>query len=700
MGAPALTLYQPGVGAVSADGLNTFEQTCDTLADLRAFSGVSGLQVAVRGASSAGDGGGGVYYWELGSGFVDNGSTVIVPYGVPAGAWLLLSAWLSPTSFAGSLTAAQTRATAAATSFASSVNFIFLEGYYSVGDGGQAFYSKLATPPSPTLAGNFQSADGAWWALVGDDQAFEALGGSTTLPDNTTPMNNAIAWFGVRVRSGLIRLNGVTYTFKGTVTAPYDGISIQGVGINSVLYFNNGALDCITTGTDSTVTNWFSLSNCQVRGPSVIGSVTDPPKTGGRAFYANRVHFGFVSNVFFYAMYNGAEVYRINEFTIENSTFQNLEGAWGIYFHAGATNDLRADALTTNNVVVNGQNLSGVNTADGVWWDGAAYTFNGNQLTTLGCRYGMWVKNTAASTSFYPQYGEFNNFVSDNMTTHGILFDAGLAMQFSNSVITTTSSTSTNGLKINPDTGFSNTSRFQFVNCYIGNCGQEAAVVAAQDLQFVNCMFIDGGKAAFNTYDALVIDNNSYNVSVIGGKVHNNGESTNWRYAYRVEATTNAITIQNSSARYANTGSILWKSTDSLSSTRDIIPYTGNPTADSSFITPYNFTPSGGQVLTAAQMLGGLLNLGGAPGAVTINTPTAAAMVAGLSTPGYSTAITTKVTNTTGSVITMSAGTGVTFVGNIVSGTSFTMAANTTKIVTIQFTNLNIGSEAVTMWVS
>lgn len=86
MSAPSLTIYSNGGDPVSGDGLNTFEQTCDTVSDLRGFIGVQGLQVYARGISVAGDGGAGVFYWNA-TGAVpdDNGVTTVIPSGSSAG---------------------------------------------------------------------------------------------------------------------------------------------------------------------------------------------------------------------------------------------------------------------------------------------------------------------------------------------------------------------------------------------------------------------------------------------------------------------------------------------------------------------------------------------------------------------------------------------------------------------------------------
>lgn len=89
MGAPELTRYSQGEGSVDADGLNTFEQTCNVVAELREFIGDDGMQVFLRGLNEAGDGGAGVFYWVPGGTEADDGVNVIVPNGGD-GLWLRL----------------------------------------------------------------------------------------------------------------------------------------------------------------------------------------------------------------------------------------------------------------------------------------------------------------------------------------------------------------------------------------------------------------------------------------------------------------------------------------------------------------------------------------------------------------------------------------------------------------------------------
>lgn len=86
MTAPALTQYVQGQSEVSGDGLNTFLQTCDDLAQLREFIGTEGMQVYVRGISQAGGAGPGMFRWVEGGTAADDDVNVVTPAGA-SGIW-------------------------------------------------------------------------------------------------------------------------------------------------------------------------------------------------------------------------------------------------------------------------------------------------------------------------------------------------------------------------------------------------------------------------------------------------------------------------------------------------------------------------------------------------------------------------------------------------------------------------------------
>lgn len=88
MAAPALATYTDGGASVTGDGLNTFAQTADTVADLRGFIGVPGVQVFLRGGAAPNDGLQGAFYWNAsGTAPDDNGITTVVPLGSGSGVW-------------------------------------------------------------------------------------------------------------------------------------------------------------------------------------------------------------------------------------------------------------------------------------------------------------------------------------------------------------------------------------------------------------------------------------------------------------------------------------------------------------------------------------------------------------------------------------------------------------------------------------
>jgi hypothetical protein len=93
---PANTVSIQGQGVVPADLLNSYVQLCPSVAQLRSFTGLPNMQVALQGSVTPGDGLGGDFYWNATATATDDGITVIRPSGVTVGAWLRLSTYGSP----------------------------------------------------------------------------------------------------------------------------------------------------------------------------------------------------------------------------------------------------------------------------------------------------------------------------------------------------------------------------------------------------------------------------------------------------------------------------------------------------------------------------------------------------------------------------------------------------------------------------
>lgn len=77
------------------------------------------------------------------------------------------------------------------------VTFLNLQGYYTIGDGGNGLYKREVIMPADT--GKFQSADGSWWHLISRDvtpEMFGCKGDSTT--DDRANFQNCLDFVGVR----------------------------------------------------------------------------------------------------------------------------------------------------------------------------------------------------------------------------------------------------------------------------------------------------------------------------------------------------------------------------------------------------------------------------------------------------------------------------------------------------------------------
>jgi hypothetical protein len=88
---PALTVFQDGPLAVSADQLNTFVQTAQVAAQLRTITGAGGMCVLLQGIATAGDGLGGFFFWSPTSTLPDDNLDTLVPPGTLQGGWLRLT---------------------------------------------------------------------------------------------------------------------------------------------------------------------------------------------------------------------------------------------------------------------------------------------------------------------------------------------------------------------------------------------------------------------------------------------------------------------------------------------------------------------------------------------------------------------------------------------------------------------------------
>jgi hypothetical protein len=191
MTAPTPQQFIQGQGTVSADNLNTFVQTVSNITQLRSLIGLPGMQILLEGLVVPGDGGAGPFYWNVTSIGPDNGTSVIVPQqGVP-GAWLRLA--ISQTS----LVSVANIAALQALNGGSATPSVYVEGYYTINDGGEGvFIYQPSDVVSPSNGGTiiidasghryYRETNGSAYLV----EWFGAKGDGIT--DDTTVFNNTL----------------------------------------------------------------------------------------------------------------------------------------------------------------------------------------------------------------------------------------------------------------------------------------------------------------------------------------------------------------------------------------------------------------------------------------------------------------------------------------------------------------------------
>ena len=326
MSAPELTVYEAGQTSVTADRLNTFGQTCDNIANLRGFIGISGIQVFIRGAVTPNDGGAGAFYWDATGTGPDDGVSVIVPTGSVLGCWVRLSVVLGVANDAfGFPTTADLLSTFPNSIALTNGRVAITAGRTAQGDqGGADFYYDLSDTTSADNGGTIR-VDGASrrWKYAGNDITTSLFGAVPSTPsspiDCTTALTEAFTALGngtsVRSVAGWycfttpfvapaqvsIRGDGWSYVTTGTVFGggAYIPASIGGTVLQTRL---TGSTDVgfAFDGTSSTAGYKFDMRDMVFLGPGSGSSTLVRMGTSDSARQANNADWRnfYVGNAF------------------------------------------------------------------------------------------------------------------------------------------------------------------------------------------------------------------------------------------------------------------------------------------------------------------------------------------------------------------------------------------------------------------
>jgi hypothetical protein len=407
--------------------------------------------------------------------------------------------------------------------------------------------SSTATPDNINVIQPNGLLTGRWLLLpppstvdVYNVKGYGATGNGTT--DDTAAINAAIA-AATTAGSGVIYFPPGNYKYTSTIAPTIDNLSFTGAGTNiTTITFANGSADCFSFVGTSYASMFQGIN---VNNLSIVGT----GKTGGRAIFFQYCAYCYVEKVFLLNSWNGLQDQSCNTITVRDVLFQGVTsgvGGWGIYFNAPGDGSANGIELNLTNVTVNCL-WSG---ADGIRWDGGAETLNTYNTTMLDVRYGLYVLNSASSTTVYPQYGEFVTFTVDGASAIACNILAGANYKFTGCNLQNTSgesgqgSNDTNAIFIGADTGFSYTREVQFVNCFIGLSKLGAVSTAAHNVLFNTCRFGSGSTAVANSVDAVTVAAPANDTMIDDCIFSYYGAPNNWRYGINIASGTFRTTSQ------------------------------------------------------------------------------------------------------------------------------------------------------------
>jgi hypothetical protein len=427
---------------------------------------------------------------------------------------------------------------------APAAGLVFVQGYNTQADGGEGWFQLVPSDTtSPDNSGTIivDSAGDRWYRA-----GFRAFSKFSVLwfgaywdnvHDDTTAVQATISAIGALGPGGIVGLPAGKGRVTSTLTLGNPGITVEGAGqFATRVNFGPGSY------------TWWSCVGgsyaAQLNGPYIREmSWHGNGPTGGQAALFKFCYNGMVEKVDVTNCWAGIQSESCNNVTCRDVTIAGVIGGltnWALYFNApsdGSDNNIELDL---DRVIVNTL-YSG---ADGIRWDGYATTLNAYNTTMLQVRYGLSVLNSAESTQFYPQYGEFVDFTVDGASLGAVFVAGGSSFKFTGCNLQNTSGEAGQGsadvyaVAIEADSGFSYTRELMFSNCFIGLALQGAVNTAGQNVLFSQCRFGAASTAPANTYDAITVAAGAADTLVNDCIFSYFGSPNNWRYGINIAAGT------------------------------------------------------------------------------------------------------------------------------------------------------------------
>ncbi|MDE2429547.1 MAG: hypothetical protein KGM99_12510 [Burkholderiales bacterium] len=558
----------------------------------------------------------------------------------------------------------------------------------------KGFISYLRSSVGSSIVGFIQSGAGAVLRTAQDKMRdivnvkdFGAVGDGST--DDTAAINAAIT--AVSSAGGTVLLGAATYRVTGTIIQK-NGVTLCGYGPRAtILNFANGTLDCITaTGSAGNYLYGIFIRDLQM---------TFSGKTGGRAVFWTYVANSALDNVEINGSYTGIDIYIANTVSLNRVRIVTVTSSYALRWRAPTDGSARSDVLNLSDVVLN----PGWGAVDGIVWSGLAQTMNMCNVAVLQARYGLAIKATPASFPNVPAFLEAINFQVEGASQQSVRIECGSQYHFFDCGLLNRYGTTGQGsaddyaVAIYGDVADSITNGIKFIGCHIGDCAKSTIYTEARGVIVSACSLVNGGRLAANTYPAVQVAAVAQDTDICDCRDYTWGALNNYKHMIQLDNGSIRNRVQGNFSVSPGTGLIL---NNSIAGDNQI---EGNWTNKSGYTSAdgFNGVPQAdgnavGHSITAANFLAPILLRSGPAANFSDTTPTAAQIVAAIANPSATSCIRLLIANTTAFQMTILAGTGVTFGGNV-SGGNFVLPAKTTRSFMLRIVNSLAGSESVNL---
>jgi hypothetical protein len=342
------------------------------------------------------------------------------------------------------------------------------------------------------------------------------------------------------------------YQLLGTLRLDKSFVGLTGDGPQaSTIRCANGAADCVVVGNADAPTRDQHIDNLAING--------DGAKTGGanisiRSTFNVRVERAQIENCircFDIGPGNNSVTIR-DVIAVPNQA----EADYGIYWHAPGDGSARSDALTLDNVVIEGQ----WSNATGIMWEGFANTLVASHLRILHSQYGMRISNLSRSKSYFPSFLNAFDLEMEGFKTRALSIEGGTDFKIVGSDINNLSGGEKQGdaddvaVRVFADAGASYTRAVSITGTRIGGCRSNGIWSDSRDLQLSNVVFYTTSHAGAEAAPVIRLGAATMDAMLINIECEEFGGAARASYCLQIDAGATGVLATNIDARYVRKG--------------------------------------------------------------------------------------------------------------------------------------------------